>query len=134
MGSRGRYLATSLLPASYAILLSLISNNLAGFSKEITTTFLAFVAFRTRNIVSPQLFIAMEAPSCKTGCAAMLAAIVLCLLLTIALGLYYVFENKRRDGALTATSAEVLVVLSVKDEEFLDQTDIEDSLRFSYRW
>ena len=76
----------------------------------------------------------MEAPSYKTGCAAMLAAIVLCLLLTIALGLYYVLENKRRDGALTATSAEVLVVLSVKDEEFLDQTDIEDSLRFSYRW
>jgi len=97
-------------------------------------TLLTFIMFCVGNIVSPQLFITSEAPHYKTGCAAMLVAIVLCLVLTVALGLYYVLENKRRDRVLASTSLEVLAAMSVKDEEFLDRTDMEDALKFRYRW
>lgn len=122
------------VPASYAILLSLISSNIAGFSKKITTTFLVFVFFCVGNIVSPQLFLTSEAPHYGTGCRAMLVAIALVQGLSIALGCYYWFENKRRDGMLAAATSEVLDAASAEDEEFLDRTDMEDALKFRYRW
>ncbi|RDW74803.1 hypothetical protein BP6252_05945 [Coleophoma cylindrospora] len=122
------------VPASYAILLSLISSNIAGFSKKITTTFLVFVSFCVGNIVSPQLFITSEAPHYGTGCRAMLVAIALVQALSMALGSYYWFENKRRDRILAAAPSEVVDAASTEDEEFLDKTDMEDSLKFRYRW
>ncbi|KAF8855620.1 MFS general substrate transporter [Acephala macrosclerotiorum] len=77
------------VPASCAILLSLISSNVGGFSKKITTTFLVFVFFCVDNIFSPRLFITSEAPHYGTGCRAMLVAICLCQALSIGLGCYY---------------------------------------------
>jgi hypothetical protein len=122
------------VPASYAILLSLISSNVAGFTKKLTTTFLVFVMFCVGNIVSPQLFVASEAPHYGTGCRAMLVAICLCQALSVGLGCYYWFENKRRDRVLVATPHEILDAAYVEDEEFLDKTDMEDGLKFRYRW
>lgn len=74
------------VPASYAILLSLISSNVAGFSKKLMTTSMTFVSFCVGNIVSPQLFLTRESPTYGTGIRAMLVAITLCQLLSIALG------------------------------------------------
>lgn len=122
------------IPASYAILLSLISSNIAGFTKKTTTTGLTFVMFCVGNIVSPQLFISTEAPGYKTGCQAMLVAAALCLALSAGLGFYYRYENARRDRLLRATPKEVLDAMTVDNEEFLDRTDREDELRFRYRW
>lgn len=122
------------VPASYAIMLSLIASNVAGFSKKITTTLLSFVIYCVGNIVSPQLFIASEAPHYGTGCRAMLVAITICEVMCIMLFCYYRYENKRRDKVLAETPQEVIDAMSVENEEFLDRTDIEDSLRFRYRW
>lgn len=122
------------VPASYAILLSLISSNIAGFSKKVTTTSIVFIMFCVSNIISPQLFIASEAPGYKTGIRSMLVAMATTLALTIALGLYYFLENKRRDRVLAATPQEVIDAYSVQNEEYLDRTDKEDSLRFRYTW
>lgn len=74
------------IPASYAIMLSLISSNVAGSSKRLVSTCLSFVIFCVGNIVSPQLFQAEEAPRYQTGTRGMLVAIVLCQVLTITLG------------------------------------------------
>lgn len=74
------------IPASYAIMLSLISSNVAGSSKRLVSTCLSFVVFCVGNIVSPQLFRAEEAPRYKTGTRGMLVAICLCQALTVLLG------------------------------------------------
>lgn len=39
-----------------------------------------------------------------------------------------------RDGILAAAPRGVVDAASTEDEEFLDRTDIEDSLKFRYRW
>jgi ACS family allantoate permease-like MFS transporter len=122
------------IPASYAILLSLISSNVAGFSKKVTTTALVFISFCISNIISPQLFIAKEAPGYATGCRAMLVSMAITLVLTVALGVYYVRENKKRDILLASTPQHVIDAMSSENEEFLNRTDIEDKLRFRYRW
>jgi hypothetical protein len=59
---------------------------------------------------------------------------VLNLATVVALGCYYIFENKRRDKILAATSPEVLAAMTARNEEFFDRTDKEDFLKFRYRW
>lgn len=122
------------IPASYAVLLSLIASNIAGFTKKVTTTGLVFILYCVSNIVTPQLFIASESPYYGTGIRSMLVCMALTLALTVALGLYYVLENKRRDRVLAATPQAIIDAMTLQDEEYLDRTDKEDALKFRYRW
>jgi hypothetical protein len=86
------------------------------------------------NIVSPQLFMAKEAPRYQTGIRAVLASWVINLATDISLGCYYLFENRRRDRVLAATPPEVVAAMSEENEECLDRTAKEDFLKFRYRW
>ena len=122
------------VPAAYAVLLSLISSNVAGTTKKTTTMLLCFVSFCVGNIVSPQLFISTEAPRYGTGLRAMLVAISLCLVLNILLGVYYIYENQRRDRLLAESDGDPDGREGNENEEFLDKTDFQDSQRFRYRW
>jgi MFS transporter, ACS family, allantoate permease len=74
------------VPASYAIMLSLISSNVAGSAKRLVSTCMSFVVFCVGNIVSPQLFRSEEAPHYHTATRGMLVAISACQALTIILG------------------------------------------------
>ncbi|KAJ5889071.1 dipeptide transmembrane transporter [Penicillium taxi] len=122
------------IPASYTVLLSLIASNVAGFTKKVTTTCVVFVTYSVGNIISPQLFITREGPYYGTGIRSMLVAMSLVLALNIALGVYYIIENRRRDRVYASTSQEVIDRMTVEHEEFLDRTDFEDALKFRYRW
>jgi len=121
--------------ATCAILLSLITSNVAGFSKKITTTGLVYIFYCIGNIVSPQLFYTSEEKTgYKTAVRSMLVSLCLCEVIVILLGVYYILENKRRDRVFRATPLEVVASQSRLDEEFLDRTDMEDELKFRYRW
>ena len=121
--------------ATDAILLSLIPCNIAGWSKKVATTALVYIFYCFGNIISAQVFLTREAKTgYKTAIRAMLVATVLSQAIVILLGVYYVLENKRRDRILAATPPEVVAAQSLRDEEFLDRTDMEDSLKFRYRW
>ncbi|CAH0053542.1 unnamed protein product [Clonostachys solani] len=122
------------IPASYAIMLSLIASNIAGTTKKVTTTLLCFVFFCVGNIVSPQLFLSTEAPTYGTAMRSMLVAMALTQLTTLLLGVYYVYENKRRDTMLSQTPQDVINAATVCNEEFRDRTDKQDYLRFRYEW
>ncbi|KAL2866136.1 uncharacterized protein BJX67DRAFT_356653 [Aspergillus lucknowensis] len=122
------------IPASYAIMLSLIASNVAGTTKKLTTTLLSFVIFCVGNIVGPQLFRDTEAPEYGTAMRAILVSIVLCELLPLLLGAYYVYENRRRDQLVARMTAEELAAATVDNEEYLDRTDREDELKFRYWW
>ncbi|KAI1341196.1 dipeptide transmembrane transporter [Xylariaceae sp. FL0016] len=121
-------------PAGFAVMLSLIGSNVAGFSKKVTASTMVFVAYCVGNIVCPQLFVASEAPEYGTAMRGMLSAMVIVLLLEVALGCYYVWENRRRDEVLANTPQEVVDAATLQNEEFLDRTDMEDFLKFRYRW
>ncbi|KAI1342746.1 dipeptide transmembrane transporter [Xylariaceae sp. FL0016] len=121
------------IPASYAIMLSLISSNVAGTSKRLITTCASLVVFCVGNIVSPQLFRAEEAPHYRTATRVMLVAVSACQILTIMLGAYYIWQNQRRDRLLEELPANMSAE-TVENEEFMDRTDREDWVKFRYRW
>ncbi|KAL3458257.1 hypothetical protein BJX64DRAFT_302031 [Aspergillus heterothallicus] len=122
------------IPASYAIMLSLIASNVAGTTKKLTTTLLSFVIFCVGNIVGPQLFRDSEAPEYGTAMRAILVAVVLCEVLPLMLCAYYVYENRRRDRLVASMLPEQIAALTVNNEEYLDRTDQEDELKFRYWW
>lgn len=119
------------VPASYAIMLSLISSNVAGYSKKLVCSAMSFVLWCVGNIVAPQLFKAKEAPGYKTGIRGMLVAIVLVEVLSLVLGAYYIFVNRSRDRAAAGMAQDHAIP---EFEEFLDRTDKEDWVRFRYSW
>lgn len=64
----------------------------------------------------------------------MLVASSLCLALTVLLGVYYKVQNMRREKLLAETPADAIAAMSEENEEFMDRTDMEDKLKFRYRW
>jgi ACS family allantoate permease-like MFS transporter len=86
------------------------------------------------NIVSPQLFIAKEAPRYQTGIRVVLASRVINLATDISLRCYYILENRRCDRVLAATPPEAVAAMSEENEKFFDRTGKEDFLKFRYRW
>ncbi|KAL4914619.1 major facilitator superfamily domain-containing protein [Aspergillus aurantiobrunneus] len=78
--------------------LSVISTNVAGFTKRSVTSALLFVAYCVGNIIGPQLFLDKEEPAYPTGMKAAISGLALGAFFLICLLLYYIFENRRRDS------------------------------------
>ncbi|CAA21238.1 Membrane transporter [Schizosaccharomyces pombe] len=121
---------TMWVPASSALLLSLISSNVAGYTKKTVTSATVFVFYSVGNIVSPQLFKSGQTPEYIEGIQAMIVS--LCIIIAIAFVLtgYYIYENKRRDRLLAEDPS---LGESIKNEEFMDLTDRQQP-KFRYRW
>ncbi|PYH85662.1 MFS general substrate transporter [Aspergillus uvarum CBS 121591] len=79
--------------------LSIISSNVAGFTKRSTTSALLFIAYCVGNIVGPQFFLSSEEPHYPTGMKAAISGLAFGAFFLICLLVYYVFENQRRDRA-----------------------------------
>ncbi|OJJ07289.1 hypothetical protein ASPVEDRAFT_363578 [Aspergillus versicolor CBS 583.65] len=78
--------------------LSVISSNVAGFTKRSVTSALMFVAYCVGNIIGPQLFLTSEEPAYPTGMKAAVSGLALGAFFLLCLLLYYIFENRRRDA------------------------------------
>ncbi|KAL4744406.1 hypothetical protein BDW72DRAFT_212690 [Aspergillus terricola var. indicus] len=78
--------------------LSVISTNVAGFTKRSVTSALLFVAYCVGNIIGPQLFLTSEEPAYPTGMKAAISGLALGAFFLICLLCYYIFENRRRDA------------------------------------
>ncbi|KAJ5184052.1 hypothetical protein N7492_001668 [Penicillium capsulatum] len=115
--------------ANIPLSLSLISSNVAGFTKKSTVSALMFVAYCVGNIVGPQFFIPSEKPGYPTGIKAAMAGLVFGIFFLLCLYVFYVLENRRRDRRYGSprqlTEAEEL------QDEFSNKTDHEiESFRY----
>ncbi|KAJ5557367.1 hypothetical protein N7513_002956 [Penicillium frequentans] len=109
--------------------LSLISSNVAGFTKKSTVSAMMFIAYCVGNIVGPQFFLPEEKPSYPTGIKAAMSGLILGIFFLICLYVFYVWENRRRDRLYGSprqlTEAEEL------QDEFSNKTDHEiESFRY----
>ncbi|KAI1764436.1 MFS general substrate transporter [Hypoxylon sp. FL1150] len=107
--------------------MSLVSSNFAGYTKKATAGAMMYVAFCVGQIVAPQLFLTNEAPAYKTAFLAAFVCFALCILFSIALRFYLIWENKRRDNMVLAEGEA-----SSAGNEFLDLTDKQQKDVFRY--
>lgn len=110
--------------ASAGIMYSLLASNVAGYTKKTVSGTLFFAAYCVSNIISPQTFIADQAPQYTTGIAVSLTAF--CLNICLFTILYFVYRtaNKRRDnlpeGQISEDETRDLI------DAFSDLTDLEN--------
>ncbi|GAQ42814.1 hypothetical protein AtubIFM55763_009369 [Aspergillus tubingensis] len=87
----------SVFGAGWPLSLSLVSSNFAGFTKKSTVTAILFIGYCVGNIAGPQLFKTNEAPKYLTAFAAILACFCIAVADVIALRVYMMWENERRN-------------------------------------
>lgn len=107
--------------------MSLVSSNFAGYTKKATASAMMYIAFCVGQVAAPQLFIPSEAPRYNTAFLAAFICFALCILFSVALRYYLIWENRRRDQQSEAEGE-----LSGSDNEFLDLTDKEQKNVFRY--
>ncbi|KAJ5281964.1 hypothetical protein N7478_007336 [Penicillium angulare] len=111
------------------ISLSVVTSNIAGFSKKSVASALLFIAYCVGNVIGPQFFLASEEPSYPTGIKAAMSGLVLSICFLICLLAYYIWENRRRDRL--HGSPEEMTVRAELQDELSNNTDREiDSFRY----
>ncbi|OQO14228.1 hypothetical protein B0A48_01104 [Cryoendolithus antarcticus] len=118
----GNYL-TNCIGATLPLLYSWVSSNIAGHSKKVTMNALLLMSFCIGNIIGPLTFTAESAPEYVPAKISIVVTCTVAAVLTIALRMYYVWENKRRDALPDGHKTDV---------EFSDMTDRKNK-EFRYR-
>ncbi|KAL4801256.1 major facilitator superfamily domain-containing protein [Aspergillus unguis] len=111
------------------IQLSVVTSNVAGFSKRSVVSSLVFIAYCVGNIVGPQFFFSSEEPSYPTGIKACMSGLLLGVFFLILLYCYYNYENRRRDRLYGRP--EDNTTLDELQDEISNKTDTEiESFRY----
>ncbi|KAJ5163906.1 uncharacterized protein N7500_005736 [Penicillium coprophilum] len=114
---------------NFPMSLSIITSNVAGFTKKSVVSGLLFVAYCVGNIVGPQFFLASEEPSYPTGIKASMSGLILSVFFLLCLYSYYTWENRRRDRMYGLP--EQMTVGAELQDEISNKTDREiDSFRY----
>ncbi|KLU93025.1 allantoate permease [Magnaporthiopsis poae ATCC 64411] len=118
---------------SYTAVVGLMGTNVAGSTKRSVALGWGFMCFGAGQIAGPQFFRSTEAPHYKSGITSMLVNFILIAVLSQALRLLYVMENRRRDKLLAEKSPEEIEEMKriSNRQGFEDVTD-KDNLLFRY--
>jgi hypothetical protein len=104
------------------------ANNVAGYTKRVTSTAFVFLAYCIGNICGPHAFLAAEAPVYQTGCKFILACAGIQVVLVFALRALLIHHNKKRDAEFGPVSD-----MELSEETMEDLTDFENArFRYSY--
>lgn len=104
----------------FSMSLTMVSSNIAGYTKKQLTAAVLFTGYCVGNIIGPQTFITSEAPHYHSAYIAMLVGYSVKLLMVIILYIYMYRSNKARDA--TSQSDEKAAV----EMGMLDQTEIDN--------
>ncbi|KAL6229058.1 hypothetical protein BDW75DRAFT_235485 [Aspergillus navahoensis] len=83
--------------AGIPMTLSMVSSNVAGFTKKATVSAMMFIAYCVGNIIGPFLFFEDEAPAYESGFISIIVCLSAAVVLIFALCLSWAWENRRRD-------------------------------------
>ncbi|CAK4033125.1 MFS general substrate transporter [Lecanosticta acicola] len=92
----------------FSMSLTMVSSNVAGYTKKQLTGAILFTGYCVGNIIGPQTFKSSEAPGYQSAYIAMLVGYCVKLGMVVLLYFYMVSVNKKRDreAALNGTSRE----------------------------
>ncbi|KAI9836886.1 MAG: hypothetical protein M1819_001051 [Sarea resinae] len=126
-GRLGGYYLTQASPTAFVALLSLISTNVAGYTKKTTVAAIYMMFYCAGNIIGPQTFRPKDAPRYVPAEITIICCWGACLGDLALIYLYYRWQNKKK-AAFRAQPHYV----KLENQEWLDLTDGENP-EFSYR-
>ncbi|KIW19895.1 hypothetical protein PV08_00470 [Exophiala spinifera] len=123
---------TGLYSVGFPLGLSLISSNVAGYTKKTTVAAILFVGYCAGNIGGPFVFKAEEAPHYESAFTAILACFCIGIASIIGMRFYLVWENRSRDIA-QAQSTDIQEEPVDPEEADID-IDISDRVNKRFRY
>lgn len=120
-GRLAGYYLTQASPTGFVALLSLISSNVAGYTKKTTVGALYLIAYCAGNIIGPQTFRPQDKPRYRPAEITILVCRGICVLDFGFIALYYRRMNKRNERIRQEPGYTKL-----DKQEFLDLTDREN--------
>ncbi|KAL7943561.1 major facilitator superfamily domain-containing protein [Trichoderma barbatum] len=125
-GRLAGYYLTQASPTPFVALLSLISTNVAGWTKKTTVAAMYLVAYCVGNIIGPQTFRPKDAPEYRSAEITILVCWVACLVDLVFIWWWYRRQNLKKNLVRADPS-----YTKVENQEFLDMTDKENP-EFNY--
>ncbi|KAF2807988.1 membrane transporter [Mytilinidion resinicola] len=120
-GRLAGYYLTQASPTPFVALLSLISTNVAGYTKKTTVAAMYLVGYCAGNIIGPQTFRASDAPRYVPAEVTIIVCWGVCLFDLAFIHLYCIHQNKKKAKVRYAPEYERL-----ENQEWLDLTDKEN--------
>ncbi|EXJ57946.1 hypothetical protein A1O7_05369 [Cladophialophora yegresii CBS 114405] len=87
----------------FSMSLTMISSNIAGYTKKQLTAAILFTGYCVGNIIGPQTFKSSDAPAYHSAYVAMLVGYIIKLVSIIVLYIYMYLVNKKRDREAAAS-------------------------------
>lgn len=115
------YYLTQASPTCFVALLSLISTNVAGWTKKTTVAAMYLISYCAGNIIGPQTFQPKDAPRYVPAEIVIIVCWGLCLIDIYFIWWYCRLQNKKR-AAIRASPSYV----RLENQEWLDLTDREN--------
>jgi hypothetical protein len=116
----------------FSMSLTMVSSNVAGYTKKQLTGAILFTGYCVGNIIGPQTFRDSEAPGYHSAYIAMLVGYTVKLAMAVVLYVYMFTANKRRDReAATAGAASDEEEKVAIERGMLDMTEL-DNKGFRY--
>ncbi|KAL2070989.1 hypothetical protein VTL71DRAFT_14015 [Oculimacula yallundae] len=121
-GRLAGYYLTQASPTGFVALLSLISSNVAGYTKKTTVGALYLIAYCAGNIIGPQTFRPKDRPRYVPAEIIIVVCYAVCVVDMAFIHWYYVRRNKKNAGVRAKPG-----YMKLDKQEFLDLTDRENS-------
>jgi len=120
-GRLAGYYLTQASPTPFVALLSLISSNVAGYTKKTTVAALYLIAYCAGNIIGPQTFRPKDAPNYRPAEITIICCWAACLVDLVFIWWYCRRQNKKKEAIRAHHHYRKL-----EAQEFLDLTDREN--------
>ncbi|SMY25355.1 unnamed protein product [Zymoseptoria tritici ST99CH_1A5] len=120
-GRLAGYYPTQASPTPFVCLLSLISSNVAGYTKKTTVAAMYLIAYCVGNIIGPQTFRPQDAPRYIPGVITILACYCVCVCIIL-----FIYFWCRRQNVLKAKIRAQPGYEKLENQEWLDLTDREN--------
>ncbi|TIA25065.1 MFS general substrate transporter [Aureobasidium pullulans] len=107
----------------FSMSLTMVSSNVAGYTKKQCTGTILFVGYCVGNIIGPQTFKDSEAPGYHSAYIAMLVGYMVKLAMVVVLYIYMFMVNKKRDreaGVVSAEEERLAIEQGMHDQTELD--------------
>ncbi|KAI4760284.1 MFS general substrate transporter [Aureobasidium sp. EXF-3400] len=107
----------------FSMSLTMVSSNVAGYTKKQCTGTILFVGYCVGNIIGPQTFRDSEKPGYHSAYIAMLVGYTVKLGMVVVLYIYMYAANKKRDreaGDMTAEEERLAIEQGMQDQTELD--------------
>ncbi|KAH8682582.1 putative pantothenate transporter [Xylariales sp. PMI_506] len=112
----------------FALGMSMLSSNIAGFTKKSTASVMMFIGYCVGQFSGPQFFIASEAPRYNTAFKTFFVSVALMIFFELLLMGYLIWQNRKRDRLQAEAGG-----YTQEDDGLLDLTDWEQP-GFRYIW